>query len=72
LDERAIKFAEQYSENVEVLDTTAFDYQNVDDDLKEYFGPAVTGSVLRLYADALAEHTGHPLSVRRYMWKMEY
>lgn len=72
LDERAIKFAEQYSENVEVLDTTKFDYQGVDEDLKEYFGPAVVGAVLRLYADALAEHTGHPLSVRRYMWKMEY
>ena len=24
------------------------------------------------YADALADHRGHPLSVRRYMWRMQY
>jgi fructoselysine 6-phosphate deglycase len=28
--------------------------------------------VLRVHADALADHRGHPLSVRRYMWRMEY
>jgi fructoselysine 6-phosphate deglycase len=48
------------------------DYTGIDEDLKEYFGPALAGVVLRQYADGLAEHTGHPLSVRRYMWKMEY
>lgn len=72
LDERSIEFAKKFSENVEVLDVTAFDYGNTDKDLREFFGPAIVGAVLRLYADGLAEHTGHPLSVRRYMWKMEY
>lgn len=72
LDERAIKFAKKFSDNVEVVDMTALDYSGIDEDLKEYFGPAMAGVVLRLYADGLAEHTGHPLSVRRYMWKMEY
>lgn len=72
LDERAIKFAKKFSEKVEVVDITELDYSGIDEDLREYFGPALAGVVLRQYADGLAEHTGHPLSVRRYMWKMEY
>ncbi|WP_238538296.1 SIS domain-containing protein [Virgibacillus halodenitrificans] len=72
LDERAIKFAEKFSNKVEVVDITQLDYSGIDEDLKEYFGPALAGVVLRQYADGLAEHTGHPLSVRRYMWKMDY
>lgn len=72
LDERAIAFANKFSQKVEVVDVAELDYTGVDEDLKEYFGPAIIGAVLRQYADGLAEHTGHPLSVRRYMWKMEY
>lgn len=72
LDERAIEFAEKFSDKVEVVDITLLDYSGIDEDLKEYFGPALAGVVLRQYADGLAEHTGHPLSVRRYMWKMDY
>jgi fructoselysine 6-phosphate deglycase len=72
LDERAITFAQKFSKKVEVVDIAELDYTGIDEDLKEYFGPAIAGAVLRQYADGLAEHTGHPLSVRRYMWKMEY
>ncbi len=72
LDERALNFVSKYSDKVEVVDVQKLDYEGVDEDLKEYFGPAVIGAVLRQYADGLAEHTGHPLSVRRYMWKMDY
>ncbi|WP_025027387.1 SIS domain-containing protein [Caldalkalibacillus mannanilyticus] len=72
LDERAIDFAKKFSQKVEVVDVAQLDYTGIDDDLREYYGPAIVGAVLRQYADGLAEHTGHPLSVRRYMWKMEY
>jgi fructoselysine 6-phosphate deglycase len=72
LDERAITFAQKFSDKVEVVDIAELDFTGIDEDLKEYFGPAVAGVVLRQYADGLSEHTGHPLSVRRYMWKMEY
>lgn len=72
LDERAVTFAQKFSNKVEVVDIAELDYTGIDEDLKEYFGPAIAGAVLRQYADGLAEHTGHPLSVRRYMWKMDY
>lgn len=72
LDERALAFVTKFSDKVEVVDIAELDYSGVDEDLREYFGPAIAGAVLRQYADGLAEHTGHPLSVRRYMWKMDY
>ncbi|MFJ7936062.1 SIS domain-containing protein [Sporosarcina sp. NPDC096371] len=72
LDERALDFVNKFSEKVEIVDVEMFNYDGIDDDLREYFGTALTSFVLRLYADGLSEHTGHPLSVRRYMWKMEY
>lgn len=70
LDLRALDFAKKFSDNVGVVDIRELDYDGIDPDLKEYFGSVLPGPVL-LYADGLAEHTGHPLSVRRYMWKDE-
>lgn len=72
LDERAHAFCKKYSEKITLIDAAEFDMDGIDDDLKGYFAPLVTNVVLRKYADALADHRGHPLSVRRYMWRMEY
>ena len=72
LDERALAFAQKYSNRVEVIDADTFMMEGICKDLRGYFAPIVVGAVLRQYADQLAEHKGHPLSVRRYMWKMDY
>ncbi|WP_432409167.1 SIS domain-containing protein [Wukongibacter sp. M2B1] len=72
LDERAHAFCQKFSEKIVVIDAATFDMEGIDEDLRGYFGCLVAGVVLRQYADQLAEHTGHPLSVRRYMWKMDY
>ncbi|SCY66313.1 SIS domain-containing protein [Alkaliphilus peptidifermentans] len=72
IDDRAHVFAEKFSEKVEVIDAATFNMEGIDEDLRGYFAPLVAGVILRQYADRIAEHTGHPLSVRRYMWKMEY
>lgn len=72
LDERAEKFMKKFSEKVEVIDAASFEMPGVEDSMKGYFAPLVAGAVLRQYADQLAEFKGHPLSVRRYMWKMDY
>lgn len=72
LDDRAHDFVKKFSEKVVVIDAETFDMEGIDEDLCGYFAPLVAGVVLRQYADGLAEHTGHPLSVRRYMWKMDY
>ncbi|MED4792418.1 SIS domain-containing protein, partial [Bacillus inaquosorum] len=43
-----------------------------DDSVNGYLAPLVLNRVLRSYADELAEARNHPLSHRRYMWKVEY
>lgn len=72
MDDRAHDFLVKFSDDVIVIDAETFDMDEIDEDLRHYFGPLVTGVVLRQYAEYLSEHTGHPLSVRRYMWKMDY
>ncbi|WP_193774618.1 hypothetical protein [Vallitalea guaymasensis] len=72
LDERAHAFCKKYSDKIALIDAADFDMKDMDEDLKGYFASLVVGVVLRGYADALAEFRGHPLTVRRYMWKMEY
>lgn len=72
LDERALDFARKFSDRVEVIDTASFDMHEISEDLRGYLAPLIAGVVLRQYADALAYHRGHPLSVRRYMWQMPY
>ncbi|OHD80337.1 MAG: fructosamine deglycase [Spirochaetes bacterium RIFOXYC1_FULL_54_7] len=72
LDERADAFMQKYSKKVTVVDAEEFDWTGIDSNLKTYFSAPIFGAVLRVYAERLAEHRGHPLSVRRYMWKMPY
>lgn len=72
IDDRAISFVNKYSKNVYVIDVNEFNFSNIDKDLESYFGVMIIGTVMRMYADALSDYKGHPLSVRRYMWRMEY
>ncbi|UPM54651.1 hypothetical protein [Gottfriedia acidiceleris] len=38
----------------------------------DYFNPILISGVLRVYAEQLAKVRNHPLTKRRYMWKLEY
>ncbi|MFL6558347.1 MAG: SIS domain-containing protein [Bacillus sp. (in: firmicutes)] len=72
LDERALDFSKKYGEKLVVLDAKDFDFTGIDEELKGYIAPLVLNFVLRRYAEQLAEARNHPLSKRRYMWKVEY
>lgn len=72
MDERALAFAKKYSERVTVLDAKDLGVTSLPESVSEYLAPLVFSPVLRAYADKLSEAKGHPLTVRRYMWKMEY
>ena len=72
LEARAIAFTQKFSDKITVVDTSEFCYDGIEEDLKKYFAPLIAAPVLRLFATELAEQRGHPLSVRRYMWKMKY
>lgn len=72
LDERAYAFCSKYSEKIMLIDENDFDMTGIDEEVRPYFGSLLSGAVLRSFADYLAYERGHELSVRRYMWKMEY
>ncbi|MCM2535740.1 SIS domain-containing protein [Neobacillus pocheonensis] len=72
LDERALDFSKKYGEKLVVLDAKDLDLTGIDEELKGYLAPLVLNNVLRRYAEQLADARNHPLSKRRYMWKVEY
>lgn len=38
----------------------------------DYFNPMLITAVFRVYAEELSYARQHPLTKRRYMWKLEY
>lgn len=72
LDERAHAFCQKYSQRITVVDAADFIMDGISEELKGYFAPLIANIVLRKFAEALSDHRGHPLTVRRYMWRMEY
>jgi fructoselysine-6-P-deglycase FrlB-like protein len=72
LDERALTFLNKYAGKVEVIDSKELGISVIDPSVVEYMNPILFYSILCVYRDALANVRQHPLSTRRYMWKVEY
>lgn len=72
VEQRAVDFLTKHSERALVIDAEEFGLDGVAPEIRGVFAHLIFNVVLRAYADALADHRGHPLSVRRYMWRMEY
>lgn len=72
LEERALSFSKQYGERLTILDAKDLDLRGIEEDVKGYVAPLVLNAVLRTYAEALATARNHPLTTRRYMWKVAY
>lgn len=72
VEQRAVDFMVKHCERTLVIDATEFGLDVLDPSVQGIAAHLVFNSVLRTFADALADHRGHPLSVRRYMWRMEY
>lgn len=72
IDQRAHDFVTRTSEHVLTLDAEEWDLSRIDAALRPSYTQLVFGPLLRVYADALSDHRGHPMTVRRYMWRTEY
>ena len=72
LDERAYNFCSKFSQKLAVIDEAEFDLTGIEPGVQEYVAPLLAGTVVREMIDSLAHERGHALSVRRYMWQMEY
>jgi fructoselysine-6-P-deglycase FrlB-like protein len=72
LDERALKFLKRYGKRFEILDAKELGLSVIDPTVVGYFNHSLFNNVYPIYNKALAEERQHPLSTRRYMWKVEY
>ncbi len=73
MDLRVLTFLERFQANVTVIDAKDYGLANgIPASVKEYFNPILLDGILRPFGEALAEARKHPLTMRRYMWKLEY
>ncbi|WP_057491417.1 SIS domain-containing protein [Streptococcus orisasini] len=73
LDARALTFLQRFDAKVTTLDALDFGLSSaVKKTVVDYFNPFVITAVFRVYAEQLAIARQHPLTKRRYMWKLEY
>ena len=70
--ERAARFLDRYTRRAMYLDSRDFPLPGIPGHLRGYFTPAAFYSLDGRLADHYAALTGHPLTDRRYMWKVEY
>lgn len=73
LDSRALTFLKRFEAKTTLLDAKDFGLgSHIDSSVVDYFNPMLHSAVLRIYAEELAVLRDHPLTKRRYMWKLEY
>ena len=72
LDERALDFLKKYAKRYEVVDAKELGLSTIEAPVVDYFNQTLFTCVYDIYNFALADARKHPLSMRRYMWKVEY
>ncbi|EGO9400009.1 SIS domain-containing protein [Enterococcus faecalis] len=73
IDTRALTFLDRINAKTEVVDALDWGLStHIDNEVIDYFNPFIITAVFRVYAEELAEARQHPLTKRRYMWKLEY
>lgn len=73
MDSRALTFLKRFDAKTTVIDAKDYGLGSLlTGGIAEYFSPMVISAVLRVYAEQLAIIRNHPLTKRRYMWKLEY
>lgn len=73
MDSRALTFLKRFNAKTTVIDAKDFGIASViSEKVVDYFNPMLITGIFRVYAEQLAIARNHPLSKRRYMWKLEY
>nr|WP_263324442.1 SIS domain-containing protein [Neobacillus sp. Marseille-Q6967] len=73
MDSRALEFLNRFDAKTTVVDAKDFGLGSaIASEVVDYFNPMLISGVLRVYAEQLAIVRNHPLTKRRYMWKLEY
>lgn len=73
MDARALTFLQRFDAKATVIDAKDYGLSSaVPASVIAYFNPFIHTAVMRVYAEQLAEARQHPLTLRRYMWKLSY
>ncbi|MEM1484279.1 SIS domain-containing protein [Oscillospiraceae bacterium PP1C4] len=73
MDSRALDFLNRFDAKTTVIDAKDFGLgSEIACEVVDYFNPMLLTGVLRVYAEQMAIVRNHPLTKRRYMWKLEY
>ena len=73
MDARALTFLQRFDAKVAVIDAKDYGLSGVvGSKVATYFNPFVHTAVMRVYAEKISEARQHPLTMRRYMWKLQY
>lgn len=73
MDSRALEFLHRFEAKTTVIDAKDFGLgSKIPPEVADYFNPMLLTAILRVYAEQLAIARSHPLSQRRYMWKLQY
>ena len=73
MDSRALDFLQRFDALITVVDAKDFGLSSIaSKEVIDYFNPMLITAVLRVYAEQIAILRNHPLTKRRYMWKIEY
>ena len=71
VDARALTFLHRFDALTTVVDAKDYGLGNaVDSSVITYFNPLMHTAVFRVYAEELSYVRQHPLTLRRYMWKL--
>lgn len=73
IDSRALTFLDRFDAKTTVIDALDFGLSaEIKKSVIDYFNPMLLSAVFRVYAEELSIARQHPLTKRRYMWKLEY
>lgn len=72
LDERVKTFLEKWGRKYTIIDVKDYGINVLDNEVVEFFSPLLLTAVVDVYNQNLAQVRKHPLSTRRYMWKVAY
>ncbi len=73
LDARALTFLQRFDAKITNIDAKDFGLSSIaSKNVIDYFNPLLHTGIMRSYANELAKARKHPLTKRRYMWKLSY
>lgn len=73
MDARALTFLQRMDAKIALIDAKDYGLANVvPASVLTYFNPLLHLAVMRVYGNKIADARQHPLTKRRYMWKLSY